>query len=436
MKNRKLWVSLLAGLLALVMLLSLVVSVLPMKASAKSSSEIQNEIDALQQKQSEIQTQMEQLQSQKEANQADTTDVVTEKNNIDQQIGLLHSKISNINEQIDAYNVLIADKQEELDEAQARLKTLNEKNKSRIRAMEEDGSLSYWSVLFKANSFADLLDRLNMIEEIAAADQRRIQEMNEAAEEVAAAQQVLTEEKAALEVTKAELAESQAQLEQKRTESDELLTELVAEAERLDNQFFDYEQKTEELLAQIAAAEQEYNNAKYQEWLATSQTTTEPDPDPTENEDDDYDGGEDEGDNDSNNYPVSDGGWIIPCDYVYLSSAYGWREPPVEGASTFHSGVDLAGYEGTPIWASRGGEVTRASYDEYNGYNVVINHGDGFSSVYLHMTHYVVEVGDYVAQGQTIGYMGSTGISSGPHLHLTIYYNGSSVNPAEYIDFY
>ena len=424
-KKRKLFVSIMAGLLALIMILGLVLSILPVTASAKSSSEIQEQINALEEKQAAIQAQMEQLQSQMEQNQSATEDIVAQKSGIDQQIALLYAKISNINEQIDAYNVLIADKQEELTAAEQKLAELSEKNKERIRAMEEDGGLSYWSVLFKANSFSDLLDRLNMIEEIAASDSRRIREMSEAAAEVADAKAVLAEEKAGLEGTKAELTATQTDLEAKREESNALLTELVAEAERLDNDFFDYEQKTEELIAELGAAQQEYENAKYQEWLATSETTTAPT----------YSGGSDD-DDDDGYYAPSSGGWIIPCSYVYLSSAYGWREPPAEGASTFHGGVDLAADEGTPIYAARSGYVYRAGYTEYNGYYVGIDHGDSFSSAYLHLTHYIVDVGDYVSQGQVIGYMGSTGVSTGPHLHFTIYYNGSTVNPAEYINFY
>ena len=431
-KKRKLIVSILAGVMAAVMILSLILSILPVSASAKSSSEIQEQIDALQSQQEQIQAKMEQLQGQMEENQAETEDIVAEKSNIDQQIALLYAKISNINEQIDSYNVLIADKQEDLEAAQVKLQELNEKNKERIRAMEEDSGLSYWSVLFKASSFSDLLDRLNMIEEIAAADRRRIQEMSDAAAAVAEAKQTLSDEKAGLEATKAELASAQAAMEEKREESSELLAALVAEAERLDNDFFNYEQKTEELIAELGAAQIEYENAKYQEWLATSETTTEPTEPPTDSS------GEDDGGDSDDDYsaPPSGGDWIIPCNYIYLSSAYGWREPPVEGASTFHSGVDLAADEGTPIWAARGGTVYRAGYNEYNGDHVGVDHGDGFSTVYLHMTHYVVDVGDYVSQGETLGYMGSTGVSSGPHLHLTMYYNGSPVNPAEYISFY
>ena len=422
-KTQKLVVSVLAGLLAAVMVLSLVLSILPVRAAAaKSSSEIQEQINALEEQHAVYEAEMQELQDKIDQNKANMADVVTEKSYIDQQVSLLMSKISVINEQVDAYNVLIADKQEELDVAQAKLATLNEKNKERIRAMEEEGNLSYWSVLFKANSFADFLDRLNMIEEIAASDSRRIKEMSEAAEEVALAKQTLADKKTDLEATKEELSATYDELEVKRAESEELLAELVSEAHRLDNDFYDYEVKTEELLAELGQAQLDFEDAKYQEWLATSETTR-----PS------YSGGSDEG----YSGPPSSSGWIIPCSsYVYLSSPYGWRVPPAEGASSFHGGVDLAGDEGTPIYATRSGYVYRTGYTEYNGYYVGVDHGDGFASAYLHLTHYIVSVGEYVSQGQVIGYMGSTGVSTGPHLHFTVYYDGNTVNPAEYIDFY
>ena len=99
-----------------------------------------------------------------------------------------------------------------------------------------------------------------------------------------------------------------------------------------------------------------------------------------------------------------------------------------------HYGVDLANVTGTPIWAARSGRVSEASYNGSAGYYVSINHGDGFSSIYMHMTHYIVKPGQEVKQGQVIGYMGSTGGSTGPHLHFGISYNGTYVNPANYIN--
>ena len=103
------------------------------------------------------------------------------------------------------------------------------------------------------------------------------------------------------------------------------------------------------------------------------------------------------------------------------------------GYRKFHNGVDLANSQGTPIYAARSGKVTVATYGSTYGYYVTINHGDGYSSLYAHMTHYVVSKGDTVKKGQLIGYMGSTGRSTGSHLHFSIFYNGSSVNPMNYI---
>lgn len=428
MKNRKLWVSVMAGILALIMVLTLILSLIPPQAFARSSSEIQSEIDGLKDQQAALQEQMEELRAKQEENQAQTASVVEQKAAIDEQIGLLYIEISNINSQISAYNQLIADKQAELDKAQANLAALSEKNRERIRAMEEDGKLSYWSVLFKANSFSDLLDRLNMVEEIAASDQRRIQEMNEAAQAVADAQQALTARRAELEESLSSLADAQAELDEKREDSEILLGELVANSEELSNLMTEYESQEDALVAEIGAAEQAYNEAKQAEWLAAHPPTQATTASTGSNE------GGDTPDEEPDEHPIqSESYWIVPCSYVYVSGSYGWREAPTEGASTFHSGVDLAGAEGTPIYASRSGEVTRGGYNEYNGYYVGINHGDGYSSVYLHMTTYVVGIGDYVSQGQLIGYMGATGIATGPHLHFTIYYNGSTVNPAAYI---
>ena len=98
-----------------------------------------------------------------------------------------------------------------------------------------------------------------------------------------------------------------------------------------------------------------------------------------------------------------------------------------------HKGVDLDAAKGTPIYASRSGYVTVAKYHYLSGNYVTINHQDGYSSTYLHMTHYVVGVGDYVKAGQVIGYVGSTGRSTGPHLHFGIMKNGVYVNPMDYI---
>ena len=418
MKNRKFFVSLLAGVMAFLLLFGLIAGILPSYVNAESSSVIKEQLDALEEEKEKLQAEIEKLEQQLSDNRDEMEAVVAQKNVIDQEIFLLHAQISNINEQLSAYSVLIADKQEELTAAEARLKELREKNKERIRAMEENGSLSYWSVLFQAHNFSDLLDRLNMVREIAESDSKRMQQMKEAAEEVANAKQDLETEKAALEATRTELNETQKTLEEKRTEADALLANLVARGEEYDKLLEQGEDEEAELLEQIAQKEKDYDSAKYKEWLATSVPATTK---PSLN---------------GPSLPPSDSDWMVPCSYVYLSSPFGYRWHPTQGIWKMHYGVDLAAYSGTPIYASRGGVVTTATYGWSGGYYVTINHGDGYSSTYLHMTHYIVSEGDFVSQGQVIGYVGSTGDSSGPHLHFGITYNGTYVNPADYVDFY
>ena len=129
--------------------------------------------------------------------------------------------------------------------------------------------------------------------------------------------------------------------------------------------------------------------------------------------------------------------WIRPCNYVKVTSPYGFREQPTAGASRFHQGIDLGAAEGTTIVASRAGTVTSAGYSNSLGWYVTINHGDGFSSMYGHMLGPAyVSSGSYVSQGQSIGGVGSTGISTGNHLHFAILYNGAYQNPAAYVAFY
>lgn len=427
MNKRKKLISILAGIMAAVMVLTLILGLLPTKANAASSSEIRKQINSLKEQKSEIQSQIKDLKEQYKQNENEIEDIVSKKNVIDQEIGLLHAEIININEQISAFSVLIADKQDELDHAEDRYNTLNEDYKVRIRAMEEEGTLSYWEVLFNANSFSDLLDRLNMVDEIASSDKKRLQELSEATKDVENAREELALEKGALEETKEELDATQQELDNKRAEADELIKELIAKGEEIEGLKEELEKEDEDLLAEIARKEQEYNEAKHQEWLAYMATYTTVPPAtaaPSGGGGTTSSGGSSGGGSSS---------WLRPCSYVKISSPFGMRESPTAGASTYHQGIDLAGPAGTPIYASRSGVVTTASYSSSAGYYVSINHGDGFSSIYMHMTNYVVSSGSAVSAGQLIGYMGSTGISTGNHLHFGIAYNGAYVNPCAYV---
>ena len=445
MKNRKKFVSIMAGILAAVMLLTLILGILPAGATAAtSSSEIRDQIDELEKQQAELDKEMADIQKQYQANANEMQDMVNQKNVIDQEIANLNAQIALINEQIAAFNLLIADQQDELDAAQAKLDALNAQNKARIRAMEEEGGLSYWAVLFKASSFSDLLDRIAMIEEIAEADKRRLDEMSIAAKAVidamAELQLQLAEQEAAIE----ELTAAAQVQEEKRAQAEELLNQLVAKGAEFEALMDEGEAAQDELLQEIAAKEKEFDQAKYREWLATSVVTTKATQAPTKpstgggnsgggSGGGNSGGGSEGGSGGGGGGQTSSSGWLTPVSGYRVTSVFGWRLHPVHGYYRMHNGVDLACAQGTPIYAARSGQVTTATYGKDAGYYVSINHGDGFASVYMHMTHYVVKAGSYVSQGQLIGYVGSTGASTGPHLHFGISYNGTYVNPMKYI---
>ena len=276
MKNRKKVVSILAGIMAAVMLLTLLLSLIPTPVSAASSREIKKQIDNLKSQKKELENQIKEVKEQVEENEDEVENMVNQKYAIDQEIVLLYEQIDNINQQISAYGLLIADQQDELDAAVARYNDLNEKNKERVRAMEEDGTVSYWAVLFKANSFSDLLDRLDMIDEIAAADKRRLQELAEAAEAVSEAQFQLIAEKDEIELTRQELDETQQRLEEKQAESQKLLNQLIEKGYELEDLHERYEQDKNDLLDEIARKQEEYEIQKELEYIAYMATYVPP----------------------------------------------------------------------------------------------------------------------------------------------------------------
>ena len=396
------------SLLALLLAGALALGMVPMSARAASSSEIQKEIDALEEQNAAIQRELDAIQSQYDENYSNMASTVEQKAAIDQEMTLLSNKIATTNEQIAAYSQMIADTQDQLEKAQEELRDLSQQHRERIRVMEEKGNLTYWEVIFEANSFMDLLDRLNMVEEINEADRKRIEEMRIASDLVTATQLTLESEKQTLEESRVQLAADEEALEEKRAESDELLRELEKQSEEYERLMAESEILQDELMLEIAAKEKELAAAKYDEYLAKLAL---------------------QGEN-----PPSDATWVTPVSGYTITSPFGMRVHPILGTSRMHNGIDMACAQGTPIYATRAGTVTVASYQAGGAGNYVsINHLDGFASIYMHMTNYVVSAGQSVSQGQLIGYVGSTGLSTGPHLHFGISYAGTYVNPLAYI---
>lgn len=395
-------------LTAWIILICLMVPLIPIKADASTVSQLQSEIDALEEKNQALQAQIDAIGQQYDAAYTEISEIVEMKNALDQEISLLSEKIAAANQQITAYRQLIADTQVELDAAQATLQELSQMHAERIRTMEENGTVSYWQVIFRANSFTDLLDRLTIMQEISEADQKRMRQLRIASDLVEANRISLEKEKGDMEAVLEELTADEVLLEQRRSQSDGLLRELAEQAEEFSQLMAQSEQLQEELMQQIAAKESQLKTAQYNAYLAELAKA---------------------GDN-----PPSDAAWVTPVSGYTLTSPFGMRLHPVLGYEKMHNGIDMACAQGTPIYATRAGAVTTAAYQAGGaGYYVSINHLDGFASIYMHMTHYVVSAGQTVSQGQLIGYVGSTGMSTGPHLHFGISYAGTYVNPLAYI---
>ena len=367
--------------LVAVMLLGLISSALIIMVNAASSSEIKKELNGLRSQQAELKKEREALQAKIKENQSKTQTLVEKKSDIDQQISMTQASIDNLNEQVQQYSLLIANKQADLEASQAEEQRLNTQYKTRIRSMEETGSISYWAILFGANSFSDLLDKIDVIQEIAKADQQMLKKMKAVSEQIAAERAELEQQMAELDATRQELDQQEQDLA--KSESAYYAALSKEEAER------------------IAALNRQNNN---------------------------------KGSSSNSSGATNTGGWLYPLPYqCQVTDSYGYRIHPLTKKYSWHNGVDFGAAAGTAILAAKSGTVTTAAYSGAWGYYVVINHGDGYSTLYAHQPSLSVSVGDYVTQGQTIGYVGSTGYSTGPHLHFTIYYNGSDVNPFNYI---
>lgn len=387
-------------------------------ASAASSREIQETLDGLRQQAQEIEAQGDALEQEIGENESETKTTIQRKSEIDRQIHQTEAEIQNTDAQIQQYSLLIARQQTQVEDAQAALAEMQETYQTRIRAMEEAGPISYWSVLFRASSFADLLSRIDSIREVAEADQRMLDKLKAQAA-------VLEEARTELETALTEqqelrdaLQDQQAQLALQREEADGLLLELAAEGEALSDAYLANTEQEAALRQEILAAQAAYEAALSAEEAARL----------AQQNQNNVAGG--------SGAAVSPGasGFVAPVDGPYvITSSFSVREHPLFGYTKMHPAIDLAKNQGSPIYAIAAGTVTTAAYGKANGYYVGLAHGNGYSSIYCHMTQYTVSVGDSVSQGQVIGYVGSTGWSTGPHLHIEIHQNGTALNPAEYL---
>ena len=365
----------------------------------------QADIDALKNDAADLTSQRKELESKLDALKDDKSQALAKKQLLDQKVTNTAAQIKNVEAQIADYAALITQTEAELLDAQQREEAQYELFCTRVRAMEERGKVSYWSVLFKAESFTDLLGRLDIVNEIMDADQAVIDQLQ-------ALQVEIEEKKASLEASKAESEAAKADLVAKKTELDAQRKEAIALVNEINDNENEYKQTLDEL-----DKEEERIQAmivKKSKELAAQQAA--------------QNGG-------TSNAAL--GGYIWPVSSHYITSTFGGRASPGGIGSTNHKGIDIGrvGYT-TEIHAAKAGTVIVSQYSSSYGNYVVVSHGSGNTTLYAHMSSRKVSVGAYVNQGDVLGITGSTGHSTGPHLHFEISENGVRINPLNYLTGY
>lgn len=404
------------------MILPTIATVISVSMRAVSQSDIdraKQQVKALQQKIEAAENDLKTLQS-------DQNSVIAQKKLIDDQINLY-------NEQIDLLEETLADLDTEMEACAAELAELQtsldekyETFKERVRIMYEDGATSYLSVLLSADSMEDFLNRAELVSAIFSRDQKLMTEMNDLIDareqkqteleqnrteslalkgELETARQELLAEQAEAEVLLAGFEDGTVQNLALIEEYEALLQQAAEEEERLTREYEEQKKKEAEAKkkAEEEAKKKAEEEAKKKEQTGTTTTGT----------------------------VTFD--WPTPG-YTWITCSFGPRTHPVTGKYSNHNGIDIGAYAGSPIRSTAAGTVITNTYNSVYGNMIKVDHGNGIVSMYAHMNaRSKLAVGTTVEQGTVLGYVGTTGLSSGYHLHFTIFKDGVAVNPLNYV---
>ena len=322
----------------------------------------------------------------------------------------ISSKITSLENQLADKSTEIADAEAELAQAEADKQKQYDDMKTRIQYMYENSQTTYVEQLLESNSVAEFLNTAEYIAEIQKYDRQKLDEYTENIEYITTAKEQLEQDYADLETMKANV-ESQKQsvaslMKHKETELAGITSDISDAQEEA--KYFEAEiQAQQELIAEIKRIEAEKAAAAAKAAAEGKQVV----------------------DN-----PYTGGVFTWPCpSSTRVTSDYGTRVSPTSGASSNHKGIDIGASAGATIVAAANGTVKAANYSSAAGNYVMIDHGGGLYTVYMHCSSLAVSEGTTVSAGQTIAYVGSTGISTGNHLHFGVSLNGSYVSPWSYL---
>ena len=385
----------LVGGLALLMVVLMLLPMVTMIAGG-AGAVTQSEIDALKKDQAESAARQQELKEQLAEVEKDQANVQQRRKILTAELDAIKAELDSLDGQIAYYDGEIAQKEVEHEQAEEKEAEQYQLFCERVRAMEEEGTVSYWSILFNADSFSDMLDRLADIDAVMDYD-------NQVMEELVATRKELEEIQAQLESDRAELQVARDQQAAKKAQQQARIAEVQKELDALNA---DLAEVNRQLDAEEAAA------AEIQKDLIRKQKQLEEE-------------------RRKNNITIdSESSYLWPLPgYYRLTSQFGYRIHPITGKAHSHTGIDIPAPGGTSILAAKSGQVVTSAYHYSYGNYVVIDHGNGNSTLYAHMSSRAVSEGQMVTQGQVIGYVGTTGSSTGNHLHLEVRENYNRVDP-------
>mgnify|MGYP004462811267 CR=1 FL=1 len=407
--QKKLLKPIFSFVLAFVMAASLFVGFIPTTASAKVT---QSEIDDLKSQKAALSEQSASYEATINSLKNKKNAQVELKTALDSKLALTNQQIMNLEEQIKLHDALIERKTQEVDEAQKTADEQLEKYKKRVRAMEESGRYNYFEVLFGANSIGEFLSLIDDIGDIMQSDKDLEESYKQSVTDLKTVKAEYEEAQAELKQNKVECAQLKDQLQIDITQAASVITSLQSEINDNASVLSELDSQESALQSQIQAKVKQLNEQKKAEEEANRNNNN-------------------NGGNNNGGSTVGTGNLVWPSYCTYITSRQGPRVHPITGEYKNHGGTDIGASYGSAIYAADSGKVVSSS-DGWNGgwgNYVMIDHGNGMQTLYAHMSSRAVSVGQTVKRGQTIGYVGSTGMSTGPHLHFEMYVNGSRIDP-------
>ena len=378
-----------AGILVVAMLFSMFASSLTFAAAADDDEDsLRSQLSSLEEQKAQVQETIAQLTA-----QAD--DVQATRDALQQEIDLTKQEISTVQAYIDRLQDQIDVKTTELEAAEVALEEKQDEFAQTVRTTYEQGEISYLEVLLNSSSFSDLLSRMEIITSLMDYNQK-------VGDEYTAAKEDIEQKRDDLQQTQDEQKDYEENLNYKVED----LAASEAEQAALQESIEAYKAESEAEYDRIAA---EMQSVSDQIAELSRQSAA------------------------NGSVPAGDGTLIWPTPSCTTnSSAYGWRIHPIYGTMKFHAGEDIPAGYGADILAAASGTVVTAGWVSGYGNYTVIDHGGGMMTAYGHQSQILVSVGQTVTQGQLIGKVGSTGNSTGPHLHFEVYINGETVDPKSF----